>query len=152
MGFYGSAAACHPASLSLSRRRPVKEPQSELTALWRPDNNPLDPTPTNLFCLLPSSSLYFFFCLGVGEIWQIFPAQRLLHISAISYVTTDLAHLLFPRLFLWRACVRKGLTNTDEKAAFSFVLFPTEAAVFELRERKKWRKITCGKELLSFFS
>lgn len=54
----------------------------------------------------------------------------------IQYVTTDLAHLLFPRLFLWRACVRKGLTNTDEKEAFSFVLFPTEAAVFQFRKKK----------------
>lgn len=51
------------------------------------------------------------------------------------FITTDLAHLLFPRLFLWRPCVRKGLTNTDEKAAFSFVLFPTEAAVFEFRKK-----------------
>lgn len=45
--------------------------------------------------------------------------------------------------------MRKGLTNTDEKAAFSFVLFPTETAVFEFRE--KGGKINCGLELLSFF-
>lgn len=102
-----------------------------VTALWRSDNNPLDPTPTNLNSSSPSAfslslplSLYFFYYLRVGEIWRTFPSRRLLHISTISYVTTGLAHLLFPRLFLWRACVRKGLTNTDEKAAFSFIPFP----------------------------
>lgn len=33
--------------------------------------------------------------------------------------------------------MRKGLTNTDEKAAFSFVLFSTEAAVFEFRKKEE---------------
>lgn len=155
MGFMAQPQpAILPAS-PLARQGPVKEPQSELTAHWRPDNNPLDPTPTKpqqLFSLRLqplSSSLYF--CWSRSG-WQIFPSQWLLQISADSYATTDWAHLLFSEAFPPAGLCEKKPDKHSFVPSFFFFL-PTEAAVFEFNKKEReGKKTTCGVELLSFFS
>lgn len=115
-----------PAS-PLARQGPVKEPQSELTAHWRPDNNPLDPTPAKpqqLFSLRLqplSSSLILSVFLLVSE-WV---TDLSLTMAATDFCRFIRNHRLspsafFPRLFLLRACVRKSLTNTVLSLFFFF--------------------------------
>lgn len=94
--------------------------------------------------LIPSM---YFFCLRVGKIWQNFPSQWLLCTSANSHVAKYLAHLLFLRLFFPLV----GLKNTVEKAAFSFVLISTEAAVFAFRKKKERGKNNFGEKNCCLF-
>ena len=147
MGFMAQPQpAILPAS-PLARQGPVKEPQSELTAHWRPDNNPLDPTPAKpqqLFSLRLqplSSSLILSVFLLVSE-WV---TDLSLTMAATDFCRFIRNHRLspsafFPRLFLLRACVRKSLTNTVLSLFFFFFSLPTEAAVFEFKKKEREEK------------
>lgn len=124
---------------------------SPLEAWQQPTrSNPDKPQQLFSFCLQPFSSFLYFFCLRVGEIWQIFPSQRLLHISAVSYVTTDLAHLLFSEGFFSGGLVWEKTDKHSWKKQHSVLSsFPLRQLC--LSSGKKRGEITCGKELLSFF-